>query len=86
QRAQPAADSAATASTETPTPVPTPSDAAPEPVSPEAAKPAQANDPALQSPSELVRLEAQWRRDFPMSEADVRASDTVMGLRGEDHA
>ncbi|PYD18869.1 hypothetical protein DND36_28360 [Pseudomonas savastanoi pv. glycinea] len=75
QRAQPAADSAAT-----------PSDAAPEPVSPEAAKPAQANDPALQSPSELVRLEAQWRRDFPMSEADVRASDTVMGLRGEDHA
>ncbi|RMQ52586.1 Orf54, partial [Pseudomonas savastanoi pv. glycinea] len=85
------ADSAATASTETastetPTPVPTPSDAAPEPVSPEAAKPAQANDPALQSPSELVRLEAQWRRDFPMSEADVRASDTVMGLRGEDHA
>ncbi|WP_310887391.1 LPD7 domain-containing protein [Pseudomonas syringae group genomosp. 3] len=77
QRAQPAADVAATA---------TPSDAAPEPVSPEAAKPAQANDPDLQSPSELVRLEAQWRRDFPMSEADVRASDTVMGLRGEDHA
>ncbi|RMT28409.1 Orf54 [Pseudomonas savastanoi] len=66
--------------------MPTPSDAAPEPVSPEAAKPAQANDPDLQSPSELVRLEAQWRRDFPMSEADVRASDTVMGLRGEDHA
>ncbi|WP_346396866.1 LPD7 domain-containing protein [Pseudomonas syringae] len=86
QRAQPAADSAATASAETPTRVPTPSDAAPEPVSPEAAKPAQANDPDLQSPSELVRLEAQWRRDFPMSEADVRASDTVMGLRGEDHA
>ncbi|NYS39800.1 hypothetical protein F2S88_01900 [Pseudomonas syringae pv. actinidiae] len=88
QRAQPAADVAATA---------TPSDAAPEPVSPtvatspapaspEAAKPALANDPDLQSPSELVRLEAQWRRDFPMSEADVRASDTVMGLRGEDHA
>ncbi|RML68465.1 Relaxase [Pseudomonas savastanoi pv. savastanoi] len=79
QRAQPAADSAATASAETPTPVPTPSDAAPEPVSPEAAKPAQANDPDLQSPSELVRLEAQWRRDFPMSEADVRASDTGSG-------
>ncbi|MHB9456597.1 LPD7 domain-containing protein (plasmid) [Pseudomonas amygdali pv. morsprunorum] len=46
----------------------------------------RANDPDLQSPSELVRLEAQWRRDFPMSEADVRASDTVMGLRGKDHA
>ncbi|RMU04659.1 hypothetical protein ALP36_200043 [Pseudomonas syringae pv. coriandricola] len=97
QRAQPAADSEATASAETPTPVPTPSDAAPEPVrpvaatspapaSPDAAKPARVNDPDLQSPSELVRLEAQWRRDFPMSEADVRASDTVMGLRGEDHA
>ncbi|WP_328590170.1 LPD7 domain-containing protein [Pseudomonas savastanoi] len=97
QRAQPAADSAATSTSEAQANVPTPSDAAPEPVtptvatspasaSPEAAKPAQANDPDLQSPSELVRLEAQWRRDFPMSEADVRASDTVMGLRGEDHA
>ncbi|WP_440091579.1 LPD7 domain-containing protein (plasmid) [Pseudomonas syringae] len=48
--------------------------------------PASVNDPDLQSPSELVRLEAQWRRDFPMSEADVKASDVVMGLRGEDHA
>ncbi|MBL3829760.1 relaxase [Pseudomonas syringae pv. theae] len=97
QRAQPAADSAATATSEAQTRVATPSDAAPEPVSPtaststasaspEAAKPARADDPDLQSPSELVRLEAQWRRDFPMSEADVRASDTVMGLRGEDHA
>ncbi|RMP47857.1 Relaxase, partial [Pseudomonas savastanoi pv. retacarpa] len=70
QRAQPAADVAATATSEAQANVPTPSDAAPEPVSPEAAKPAQANDPDLQSPSELVRLEAQWRRDFPMSEAD----------------
>ncbi|AVB17813.1 relaxase (plasmid) [Pseudomonas amygdali pv. morsprunorum] len=97
QRTQPAADVAATATSEAQANVPTPSDAAPEPVSPtvatspapaspEAAKPALANDPDLQSPSELVRLEAQWRRDFPMSEADVRASDTVMGLRGEDHA
>lgn len=72
QRAQPAANPAASATSE--------------PVSPEAAKPALANDPDLQSPSELVRLEAQWRRDFPMSEADVKASDVVMGLRGEDHA
>ncbi|KTC02253.1 hypothetical protein AO388_25355 [Pseudomonas sp. ICMP 10191] len=86
QRAQPAANSAAPATSEAQANVPTPSDAVPEPVSPEAAKPALANDPDLQSPSELVRLEAQWRRDFPMSEADVRASDTVMGLRGEDHA
>ncbi|RMT55682.1 hypothetical protein ALP44_200173 [Pseudomonas syringae pv. theae] len=97
QRAQPAADVAATATSEAQANMPTPSDAAPEPVSPtastspapaspEAAKPARADDPDLQSPSELVRLEAQWRRDFPMSEADVRASDTVMGLRGEDHA
>ncbi|RMN70986.1 hypothetical protein ALQ54_200030 [Pseudomonas syringae] len=86
QRAQPAANSAASATSEAQANVPTPSDAVPEPVIPEAAKPALANDPDLQSPSELVRLEAQWRRDFPMSEADVRASDTVMGLRGEDHA
>ncbi|KPX50316.1 putative Relaxase, partial [Pseudomonas savastanoi pv. glycinea] len=86
QRAQPAANSAASATSEAQANVPTPSDAVPEPVSPEAAKPALANDPDLQSPSELVRLEAQWRRDFPMSEADVRASDTVMGLRGKDHA
>ncbi|WP_303045950.1 LPD7 domain-containing protein [Pseudomonas syringae] len=97
QRAQPAADSAATATSEAQTRVATPSDAAPEPVSPtaatspapaspDAAKPARVNDPGLQSPSELVRREAQWRRDFPMSEADVKASDVVMGLRGEDHA
>lgn len=98
QRAQPAADPTATATSEAQANVPTPSDTAPEAVmtpkaatspasaSPEAAKPARANDPDLQSPSELVRLEAQWRRDFPMSEADVRASDTVMALRGEDHA
>ncbi|RMN84002.1 Relaxase, partial [Pseudomonas cannabina pv. alisalensis] len=97
QRAQPAANSAASATSEAQAKVPTPSDAAPEPVSPvaatspapaspDAAKPARVNDPDLQSPSELVRREAQWRRDFPMSEADVRASDTVMGLRGEDHA
>lgn len=45
-----------------------------------------------QSPSELVRREAAWRlsmqmpRSTALSEADVRASDTVMGLRGEDHA
>ncbi|WP_258042054.1 LPD7 domain-containing protein [Pseudomonas syringae] len=86
QRAQPAANSAASATSEAQANVPTPADAVSEPVSPEAAKPALANDPDLQSPSELVRLEAQWRRDFPMSEAEVRASDTVMGLRGEDHA
>ncbi|MEQ4258916.1 LPD7 domain-containing protein [Pseudomonas syringae] len=97
QRAQPAAVSPATATSEAQANVPTPSDAAPEavtptvatspaPASPEAAKPAPVNDPDLQSPSELVRLEAQWRRDFPMSEPDVKASDVVMGLRGEDHA
>ncbi|EPM43093.1 Orf54 [Pseudomonas syringae pv. actinidiae ICMP 19073] len=77
----PDADAATTATAETQTGVPTLSDAAPAPV-----KPSLANDPDLQSPSELVKREAQWRRDFPMSEADVRASDVVMGLRGEDHA
>ncbi|RMS04148.1 Relaxase, partial [Pseudomonas coronafaciens pv. garcae] len=76
QRAQPAADSEATARSEAQADVSTPSDTAPEAVtptaatnsasaSPEAAKPARVNDPDLQSPSELVRLEAQWRRDFP---------------------
>lgn len=102
QRAQPAADSTAPATAETqtsaPEPVSTPAATTPAtaPVSPEpvanstapatAKTPASVNDPDLQSPSELVRLEAQWRRDFPMSEADVKASDVVMGLRGEDHA
>ena len=41
------------------------------------------------SPSPLVRHEAEWRRTFgsyPMTEEDVQASDTVMGIRGEDHA
>lgn len=42
-----------------------------------------------QSPSPLIRLEAEWRRSFgsvPMTEEDVQASDTMMGMRGEDHA
>lgn len=45
-----------------------------------------------QSPSELIQREAAWRQSMQMpgstalSEADVRSSDTVMGLRGEDHA
>lgn len=102
QRAQPAADSTAPATAETQTSAPEPvsrpaaTTPATAPVSPEpvanstapatAKTPASVNDPDLQSPSELVRLEAQWRRDFPMSEADVKASDVVMGLRGEDHA
>ncbi|RMO90346.1 Orf54 [Pseudomonas syringae pv. philadelphi] len=79
QRAQPTADSTTSATAETQT-------SASGPVSPEAAKLSPVNDPDLQSPSELVRREAQWRRDFPMTEADVRASDTVMALRAEDHA
>jgi len=39
-----------------------------------------------------VQREAAWRKSMqmpgsePLSEADVRSSDTVMGLRGEDHA
>nr|WP_172689534.1 LPD7 domain-containing protein [Pseudomonas syringae]AQX42324.1 Relaxase [Pseudomonas syringae pv. syringae] len=92
QRAHPDVDSTAPATSEAQTSTPQPvstsagTSPAPAPVNPEAAKPTPANDPDLQSPSELVRLEAQWRRDFPMSEADVRASDTVMGLRGKDHA
>lgn len=43
-------------------------------------------DPDLQSPSELVRREAQYRQNMRLSESDVQASPTVMGLRGEDHA
>nr|WP_246231504.1 LPD7 domain-containing protein [Pseudomonas quercus] len=43
-------------------------------------------DPDLQSASELVRREAQYRERMGMTETDVKASDTVMGLRGEDHA
>jgi hypothetical protein len=41
------------------------------------------------SSSPIVRLEAEWRRSFgsvSMSEDDVQASDTVMGMRGGDHA
>ncbi|WP_411566786.1 LPD7 domain-containing protein (plasmid) [Pseudomonas orientalis] len=41
------------------------------------------------STSELVQREAAWRQSLgaaPLSESDVRSSDTVMGLRGEDHA
>ena len=43
-------------------------------------------DPDAQSPSEMVRREAAWRQAMPLTEADVRASDTVMSLRAEDHA
>jgi hypothetical protein len=38
-----------------------------------------------QSPSELVRREAQWRQTMPISEAEVLSSDTVMAMRAEDH-
>ncbi|WP_258178624.1 LPD7 domain-containing protein [Pseudomonas fluorescens] len=44
------------------------------------------------SPSELVRREEAWRQKFPLTaeavltEAEVLSSDTMMGLRGEDHA
>jgi hypothetical protein len=43
-------------------------------------------DPDAQSPSKMVRREAAWRQSMPLTEADVRASDTVMTLRAEDHA
>ena len=45
---------------------------------------APAQDDA-QSPSELVRREAQWRQGMPLSETEVRSSDTVMSMRAEDH-
>ena len=60
---------------------------APSPTATEAATKASAGpDPDAQSPSEMVRREAAWRQAMPLSEADVRASDTVMSLRAEDHA
>jgi hypothetical protein len=40
---------------------------------------------AAQSPSELVKREAQWRQAMPLSEAEVLSSDTVMSMRAEDH-
>ena len=43
-----------------------------------------AQDPA-QSPSELVRREAQWRQTMPLSESEVLSSDTIMAMRAEDH-
>ena len=44
------------------------------------------------SPSEMVQREQAWRAKFPLvegsilSEAEVLSSDSMMGLRGEDHA
>jgi hypothetical protein len=49
---------------------------------PTTAAPVQDN---AQSPSELVRREAQWRQGIPISEAEVLSSDTVMAMRAEDH-
>ncbi|WP_426120582.1 LPD7 domain-containing protein, partial [Pseudomonas sp. PSRC3] len=76
-----------------------PAAVAPAQASPAAAAPAQASPTAAApttaeavSPSELVRLEATWRKKMQMSEdvvlteAEVLSSDTMMGLRGEDHA
>jgi hypothetical protein len=76
-----------------------PAVAAPAQASPAAAAPAQASPTAATpatadatSPSELVRLEAAWRqkmqmtKDVVLTEAEVLSSDTMMGLRGEDHA
>jgi hypothetical protein len=61
---------------------PAPAETAMPEATPNSAAPVQDD---AQSPSELVRREAQWRQGMPISEADVRSSDTVMGLRAEDH-
>jgi hypothetical protein len=71
QRA-PQATQATPAQVDTATPEATPTTAAP------------VQDDA-QSPSELVRREAQWRQTMPISEAEVLSSDTVMAMRAEDH-
>lgn len=81
QRAQSTATATASTTVQAQANAPAPVTDAPLSASPEA-KP----DLDLQSPSELVKLEAQWRQAYPLTEADVRESDTVMGLRGEDHA
>jgi len=57
-----------------------------QPPSPAPAQASAEPDPDAQSPSEMVRREAAWRQAMPLSEADMRASDTVMSLRAEDHA
>jgi hypothetical protein len=52
-------------------------------------QPSQAHgyDLRADSPSELVRREVAWRNgDLRVSDQDVRSSDSVMHLRGEDHA
>lgn len=52
-------------------------------------QPSQAHgyDLSADSPSELVRREVAWRNgDLRVSDQDVRSSDSVMHLRGEDHA
>lgn len=54
--------------------------------------PTTAPSEAARSPSELVMRESAWRKSMQMNEnsvlteAEVLSSDTVMGLRGEDHA
>jgi len=79
-----------------------PAAAAPAQASPAAAAPTQPSPAAVAaaalavadflSPSELVRREAAWRQQMQMSgdavltEAEVLATDTIMGHRGEDHA
>ena len=52
-------------------------------------QPAQAHgyDLRADSPSELVQREVAWRKSgMQLSDQDVRGSDTVMQLRGDDHA
>jgi hypothetical protein len=52
-------------------------------------QPSQAHgyDLSADSPSELVRREVAWRNgDLRVSDQDVRGSDTIMQMRGEDHA
>lgn len=52
-------------------------------------QPSQAHgyDLSADSPSELVRREVAWRKgDLRVSDQEVRGSDTIMQMRGEDHA
>lgn len=49
-------------------------------------EPATQSDVVTQGPSELAKMDTQWRESLGLSEHDIAGSESAMQVRGENHA